>query len=77
MLNRRVVAAAITFALSAAAFAAAPPGQMAPEFSLTATDGKARKLSEFKGKWVVLEWVNPGCPYVQKHYVSKNMQTLQ
>lgn len=50
---------------------------MAPEFSLTATDGKARKLSEFKGKWVVLEWVNPGCPYVQKHYVSKNMQTLQ
>ncbi len=77
MLNRQAVLAAIAFSLSTTAFAAAPPGQMAPEFSLPATDGKARKLSEFKGKWVVLEWVNPGCPYVQKHYVSKNMQTLQ
>ena len=77
MLNLRFVLAGVAFSLSATVFAAAPPGQMAPEFSLPATDGKARKLSEFKGKWVVLEWVNPGCPYVQKHYVSKNMQTLQ
>ena len=56
---------------------AANPGQAAPDFSLTATDGKAAKLSDHKGKWVVLEWVNPGCPYVQKHYDSKNMQGLQ
>ena len=77
MLNRRAVLAGVAFSLSTTAFAAAPPGQIAPEFSLPATDGKARKLSEFKGKWVVLEWVNPGCPYVQKHYVSKNMQALQ
>jgi len=63
--------------LSAPLFAAAPPGQAAPDFTLPATDGKNVKLSEMRGKWVVLEWVNPGCPYVQKHYVSKNMQALQ
>jgi alkyl hydroperoxide reductase subunit AhpC len=58
------------------AFAAAP-GQPAPDFTLTGTDGKPVKLSDSKGKWVVLEWVNPGCPYVQKHYDSNNMQSLQ
>ncbi len=56
---------------------AANPGHAAPDFSLTATDGKRATLSDHKGKWVVLEWVNPGCPYVQKHYDSKNMQGLQ
>ena len=39
--------------------------------------GKSRSLSEFKGKYVVLEWFNPGCPFVQKHYTSENMQRLQ
>ncbi len=63
--------------VSAAVFAAAIPGQSAPDFALSATDGKAAKLSDYKGKWVVLEWVNPGCPFVQKHYNSKNMQGLQ
>ena len=58
------------------AFAVAP-GQMAPDFALPGTDGKPAKLSDQKGKWVVLEWVNPGCPYVQKHYDSNNMQGLQ
>ncbi|MGE0875964.1 MAG: thioredoxin family protein [Burkholderiales bacterium] len=56
---------------------AAAPGQMAPEFTLPGTDGKPVKLSDHRGKWVVLEWVNPGCPYVQKHYDSNNMQGLQ
>lgn len=56
---------------------AATPGQPAPDFTLPATDGKPVKLSDSKGKWVVLEWVNPGCPYVQKHYDSRNMQGLQ
>lgn len=56
---------------------AAAPGQMAPEFTLPGTDGKPVKLSDHRGKWVVLEWVNPGCPYVQKHYDSDNMQGLQ
>ena len=40
-------------------------------------EGKARSLAEFKGKTVVLEWTNNGCPYVQKHYNSGNMQSLQ
>lgn len=63
--------------LSSAAFAAASPGQSAPDFTLSDTAGKAVKLSDYKGKWVVLEWVNPGCPFVQRHYGSKNMQGLQ
>ena len=52
-------------------------GQPAPDFTLTGVDGKPAKLSDYKGKHVVLEWVNPGCPYVRKHYDSKNMQGLQ
>jgi peroxiredoxin len=52
-------------------------GQAAPEFTLTDTNGKAVKLADFKGKHVVLEWTNPSCPYVVKHYGSKNMQGLQ
>ena len=67
---------ALAFAAAAPAHALSP-GQAAPDFSLPATDGKAVKLSDFKGKWVVLEWVNPGCPYVVKHYESRNMQGLQ
>jgi peroxiredoxin len=56
--------------------AAAAVGQAAPDFSATDTAGKIHKLSDFKGKLVVLEWTNPGCPFVQKHY-GGNMQTLQ
>lgn len=52
-------------------------GQAAPDFSLTDVNGKTVKLSDFKGKNVVLEWTNPGCPFVVKHYGSNNMQTLQ
>ncbi len=73
----RLLPACLALAFSVGAIAAAPPGQVAPEINLPATDGKNLKLSEMRGKWVVLEWVNPGCPYVQKHYVSKNMQGLQ
>lgn len=53
------------------------PGQIAPDFTLTATDGKAVKLSDFRGRYVVLEWNNPHCPFVVKHYGSGNMQSLQ
>jgi alkyl hydroperoxide reductase subunit AhpC len=52
-------------------------GQPAPAFSATDSHGATRSLAEFKGKWVVLEWVNPECPYVRKHYNSGNMQRLQ
>ncbi|MFV0416488.1 MAG: thioredoxin family protein [Chthoniobacterales bacterium] len=52
-------------------------GKPAPNFTLKDTSGKEHKLSDYKGKTVVLEWVNYGCPFVQKHYGAKNMQALQ
>lgn len=51
-------------------------GQMAPDFSATDTAGRTHKLSDFKGRFVVLEWTNPGCPFVRKHY-GGNMQATQ
>jgi peroxiredoxin len=64
---------------SGALFAAETPkvGAPAPGFSLSDSKGKTHSLGEFKGKYVVLEWFNPGCPFVQKHYKSDNMQELQ
>jgi len=49
----------------------------APGFSLTDSEGKKHALADFKGKFVVLEWVNYDCPFVRKHYDSGNMQRLQ
>jgi peroxiredoxin len=63
--------------LSACSSAAAKPGQPAPDFTLTDSSGKQHKLSEYRGKLVVLEWLNYDCPYVRKHYDTKNMQSLQ
>ena len=68
-------AAAITWA--APAFAAATVGQKAPDFTAKDATGKTVSLADFKGKTVVLEWVNPGCPYVKKHYGAGNMQSTQ
>jgi len=59
------------------AVAAPVLGQPAPAFQAVDAAGKTRSLSEFRGKTVVLEWTNNGCPYVQKHYNSGNMQGLQ
>ena len=59
---------ALALGLSAAA---------APEFTLTDTNGTEHSLSDFKGKIVVLEWFNHGCPFVKKHYSQGNMQALQ
>ena len=53
------------------------PGAQAPEFTLPDAFGKTRSLADYKGKWVVLEWVNYDCPFVKKHYGSGNMQKLQ
>lgn len=63
--------------LASLAQAAAAPGQAAPEFSLVDINGKVQKLSDYRGKHVVLEWFNAECPFVQKHYESGNMQALQ
>ena len=52
-------------------------GKAAPDFSLTGTDGKTHALSEYKGKYIVLEWTNPECPFVHKFYDSGTMQKLQ
>ncbi len=59
------------------AFATALVGQPAPQFTLSDVAGKPVKLADFKGRYVVLEWVNPDCPYVQRHYDSANMPNLQ
>jgi len=69
-----VSAAAATTAMAAPMAGINKP---APNFSLVGADGKKYSLADFKGKWVVLEWVNFGCPFVRKHYDSKNMQNLQ
>ncbi len=73
-----LAAAALALLGSAPALAqSAVVGQAAPAFELRDTGGKAVKLADFKGKLVVLEWTNPGCPFVHKHYGSQNMQSLQ
>lgn len=77
-MNRLVLAAAALTSLAATPALAAPVvGQPAPDVRAMDANGKMRSLSEFKGKTVVLEWVNEGCPYVQKHYKSGNMQATQ
>ena len=81
MLNRRIFSSSVALAVLAASTqqsqaATAAVGQAAPDFTATDALGKSHKLSDFKGKHVVLEWTNPGCPFVVKHY-SGNMQALQ
>jgi peroxiredoxin len=65
--------------ISTGAFALDPPsvGNAAPDFSLTDAKGQTHSLSQYKGRYVVLEWFNPQCPFVKKHYGSGNMQRLQ
>ena len=63
--------------LSLRASAAVEPGEEAPDFSLTDSKGTPHKLSDFRGKLVVLEWLNHDCPFVKKHYGGGNMQNLQ
>ena len=63
--------------LSAPAVAAPVVGQAAPNFKVADTNGKPVTLSDYRGKTVVLEWSNPDCPFVKKHYDSGNMQKAQ
>lgn len=65
------------FALSTSAFAVPTIGKPAPNFSATDATGKSHQLSDYKGKYVVLEWTNHECPFTVKHYKSGNMQALQ
>ena len=85
MLRLALSPALAAFALGAACAAlnpsrveaAASVGQPAPAFTLTDTAGRSVSLADFKGRHVVLEWVNPGCPFVKKHYDAGNMQATQ
>lgn len=70
-----VLFAICTLALLASA--AVNAGDVAPDFTATDSNGKTVKLSDFKGRFVVLEWTNQGCPYTIKHYASGNMQKVQ
>ena len=75
-MNLRARIAIVAFFAAVPALAAAP-GAMAPEFTIADTTGKPVQLSDYRGKYVVLEWTNPECPFVRKHYTSGNMQALQ
>ena len=75
VLIRTAVALACAAAVSLAA--ATTPGAAAPDFTVADATGKPVRLSDYRGKFVVLEWTNPECPFVRKHYGSRNMQDLQ
>lgn len=75
---KTLLLAPFAFALFAAVpLHASEIGKPAPDFSLTGGDGKTHSLADAKGKVVVLEWTNPECPYVVKHYSKGDMQKLQ
>jgi peroxiredoxin len=78
-MKMKLILGLLTSLISTALFAAdSPPvGSTAPDFSLTDSKGKTQTVSQYKGKYVVLEWFNPECPFVKKHYGSGNMQKLQ
>jgi peroxiredoxin len=71
-----LVALLLAFAPNAAT-AQAVVGSVAPAFTATDSHGQTHSLDQYRGKYVVLEWHNQGCPYTKKHYVSGNMQSLQ
>jgi len=71
------VCSAICALFAATAHAAVKNGDPAPDFTLKAADGSEVSLSALRGKWVVLEWVNPGCPFVVKFYNVGAMQKFQ
>src|ERR1700682_4055810 len=78
-MKTKLLTTLLAIAASTALIAADSPaaGTTAPDFSLTDSKGKTQTVSQYKGKYVVLEWFNPECPFVKKHYGSGNMQKLQ
>ena len=73
---RAILNLGVLFILISSALAA-KVGEPAPDFTATDSNGKGHHLADYKGKFVVLEWHNQGCPYTRKHYESGNMQRLQ
>jgi peroxiredoxin len=78
-MKTKTILITLTSLIASAVFAFDPPsvGSAAPDFSLADAKGETHSLSQYKGKYVVLEWFNPQCPFVKKHYGSGNMQKLQ
>ncbi|HEX8281531.1 MAG TPA: redoxin domain-containing protein, partial [Chthoniobacterales bacterium] len=77
MKQKLLIAALTCFAASLSFAEEVKVGAEAPNFTLKDSSGKTHSLSDYKGKFVVLEWFNEGCPFVKKHYSSGNMQKLQ
>jgi peroxiredoxin len=78
-MKTKLLVTALASLIATSLFAAESPkvGSAAPDFSIVDAKGKTHSISEHKGKFVVLEWFNPECPFVKKHYSSGNMQKLQ
>jgi AhpC/TSA family protein len=75
---KKAVMSVVAIALLAASAAfAARVGEPAPDFTATDSNGQTHRLADYRGKFVVLEWHNNGCPYTRKHYESGNMENLQ
>lgn len=77
MMKRLALGMTALVLLATPALAAPEIGKPAPDFSATTIKGEAFKLADHKGKIVVLEWSNPECPFVKKHYETDNMQKTQ
>lgn len=78
MKTKLLITALTTLATGALYASDVPPvGSAAPDFSIKDTKGQTQSVSQYKGKTVVLEWFNPECPFVKKHYGGGNMQNLQ
>lgn len=73
----RLILSLLVFVFLGQAQAEINPGDKSKAFTLKNEEGKEVSLSDYQGKIVVLEWLNHGCPFIRKHYDSKNMQTLQ
>jgi peroxiredoxin len=77
MIGKLLLACGLVVGAAGLGLAETQIGKPAPNFTLVDTNGKKISLADFKGKYVVLEWYNPDCPFVGKHYKSGNMQGLQ
>lgn len=76
-MSHKMLCFLLMLAAAGAAPAAVKVGQPAPEFTGTDTQGRQHTLSDYHGKFLVLEWTNHDCPYVRKHYGAGNMQAQQ
>jgi len=76
-MKKALAGLSIIVIMALVALAAPKPGDEAPAFSATDSNGQSHNLTDYKGKYVVLEWTNSGCPFTVKHYASGNMQKLQ